>query len=245
MLLRLAGIAPDDLIVHCRQWLAERRTGDVAWVLTHAVLARHLRFTDDDLDLLAELLAAAELDGSALALADTVDGDLLPRYGFVSRPVEAGTEPAAVGDATGPSTVQDGPGDDVEWAVLVAIGREPAARAVWRSWRLPGNGAARRPPHRVFVVETDPDVELAGVTGRLQRAAADAGEADPLIEVYPMHAGLPSYQRLGRACGDLLWARDPDPEIQLALVVDEADEPATDEPDTHEPAWTVGAVPGR
>src|SRR5262245_41123325 len=66
LLLRLAGSAPDDLIAQCRLWLAEGRVLDVGRTVAHAVLGHRLRLTDEDVDLLAELLAVDGADASAL-----------------------------------------------------------------------------------------------------------------------------------------------------------------------------------
>jgi hypothetical protein len=46
------------------------------------------------------------------------------------------------------------------------------------------------------------------------------------VEVYPVHAALPNYQQLARAYGALIWAREPDPGLRLAVAFGQADEHA-------------------
>src|SRR4051794_39728824 len=82
LLLRLAGIAQDDLLVQSRRWLHEGRVLDVGRAVAYAALAQRLRLTDQDLDLLTELLAADGADSSALSLVDVTDIDPMPVFGF-------------------------------------------------------------------------------------------------------------------------------------------------------------------
>jgi len=79
------------------------------------------------------------------------------------------------------------------------------------------------PPRRVCVVETDEDTDLVAVTARVQQRLADAGETGPQVEVHAAGAELPTYQRLVRAYGQLLWAAMPAPHIEVASVFDEVD----------------------
>ena len=93
----------------------------------------------------------------------------------------------------------------------------------WRAWRFPGDGAPWPPPRRVYIVEVAFDADLAGTTAETQRRLAAAGEVCPQVEVYPTgldEGELPSYQRLARGNGALLWARDPDPGIRVAELFD-------------------------
>ncbi len=104
-----------------------------------------------------------------------------------------------------------------------ALAAEPDAIGCWRAWRVPGDGAPLPPAKRVFVVEVGADADLAGITARLQRHLAAAGEASPQVEVYSLDIDLPAYQRLARGCGELVWAAAEDPGMELASIFDEVD----------------------
>jgi hypothetical protein len=52
LLLRIAGIARDDLVHHWRRWLVEGRALDVRRAVTYAVLSQRIRLIDPDIDLL-------------------------------------------------------------------------------------------------------------------------------------------------------------------------------------------------
>jgi hypothetical protein len=220
LLLRLAGTVPDDLVTQCRGWLAESRTCDVGRAITYSVLSQRIRLTDAEIDLLAELLGAAAVDTSGLSMVDVLDSEPMPKYAFAPYRGDAdrGTRVGAADERPGAPVIAVEPDDDVDRAVLAGIGPEPAIRAVWRAWRFPTDGALWPPPRRVYVAEADQGVDLAGVAARLQCVASGTGETDPQVEVYPVHAALPNYQRLARAYGALIWARDPDPGLRLAVV---------------------------
>jgi hypothetical protein len=225
MLLRLAGSIHDDLVVQCRRWLAEQRTTDVARAIMFAVLSQRLRLDESDIDLLAELLGAAELDNSALWLIEATDFDSLPPFGFsATRQIDRAARTLRAADARpAPPVTTTESEDDTERALLTSMMDECAIRAVWRTWRLPGDGGLWPPARRVFVVEADRGAPLAELAARLQHTLAMADEPSPQVEVYPVRATLPSYQRLARVHGALIWARDPDPGVRIATVYDAAD----------------------
>jgi hypothetical protein len=227
LLLRLAGTVPDDLTTQCRSWLAEGRFSDAGRAITYSVVSQRIRLTNSDIDLLTELLAAAAIDPSALSMVDVLDSEPMPKYAFVPCRADAdrGSRRGAADERPGAPVVAAGPDDDVDRAVLAGMSPELAIRAVWRAWRFPGDGAPWPPPRRVYVVEADQGSPLAGIAARLQSIAAAAGETHPQVEVYPVHGALPSYQRLARASGGLIWARSPDPGLRLAAVFDPAGEP--------------------
>jgi hypothetical protein len=226
LLLRLAGAVPDDVITQCRRWVAEDRCCDVGRVITYYVLWQRIRLTDAEIDLLAELLSAAAVDTSALSMVDVLDSEPMPNCGFAPCRAEAdsGTCRSAADERPGAPLIAAGPDDEVDRAMIAGMGSEQSARAMWRAWRFPGDGAPWPLPRRVYVVEADEGVDLAGVVARLQNIAVAAGETDPQVEAYPMGATLPSYQRLARAYGALIWARDPDPGLRLAVVFDPSDQ---------------------
>jgi hypothetical protein len=222
LLLRLAGTAPDELISQCRRWLGRRRTLDVARTVAHAVLSQRIRLTDTDVDLLAELLAAAGLDTSGLSMVSVTDTDPMPAYCFSpSRARIPGHLPAADLPPQRPDARGE-PEDHIDEVFLRAIDRSCLARAGWRCWRYAAGGAPWPRPRRVYLVETDTGVDLARVTWSLQAVLTGAGEPQPQVEVYPTRAQLPSYQRLARAGGALLWARDEDPGVRVAVPFDPA-----------------------
>jgi hypothetical protein len=153
-------------------------------------------------------------------MVDVLDSEPMPKHAFASCRADAdrGTRASAADKRPTVPVVTAEPDDEVDRAMLAGMGREPAIRGVWRAWRFPGDGAPWPPPRRVYVVEVDRDSQLAGIGAGLQSIAAAAGEAEPQVEVYPVHATLPNYQRLARASGALIWARDPDPGLRLAAV---------------------------
>jgi hypothetical protein len=220
MLLRLAGTLPDDMISRCRSWLSDGRRLDVARTVTAAATSTRLALTELDVCQLEEELTAAGLDASALSTLDDVDMDWMPTFEFSAR-----GEPVGATSADGADR-QDVGLDELERAAVTAVRAEYGTVAIWRSWRTPADGSPWPPPRRVWIVEVAEQVDLVGLTGRVQSALAAAGEDDPQVELYPTGAQLPTYQRFARAYGCLLWADRPDPEIRLARLFDGIDPPA-------------------
>jgi hypothetical protein len=225
LLLRTSGWAADDVIARCRIWLSQGRVRAVARTIAHAAIAQRLRLTEPDLDLLVELLAADGTDTSALEMLDITDLDPLPHFGFAPTRwlAKSGRIPAA---DTRTACVSGEPKGEADRAVVRAASGHPLVRAVWRAWRFCGH-AAWPPPRRVYVLETDPGADLPAIAAGTQEASRRVGgEPHPQIEVYPgagpsrvigldpAYRELPSYQRLARDHGALLWARRPDPGIQ-------------------------------
>jgi hypothetical protein len=221
LLLRLACSVADDLISQCRRWLGEGRTSEVGRAVTYAVLSQHIPLSDPEIDLLAELLGAAGLDTSALSMVDLLDNESMPKYAFAAchKDVGRGSRLGAADDRPAAPVTEAEPDDDIDRAMLALMNPGTPIRALWRVWRFPGDGAPWPPPRRVYVVEVDRGAELAGVTAWLQDAVAAAGETDPQVEVYPIHGSLPSYQRLARAYGALIWARESDQSLRVATVL--------------------------
>jgi hypothetical protein len=108
----------------------------------------------------------------------------------------------------------------VDDALIAAANAEPHVRAVWRSYRFAIELPQRQTPKSVFVVETDREADLPEITGRIQDALAATGEEYPRVEVYPVHAEPPPYQRCARLAGGLIWARAPDPGIHISRIFD-------------------------
>lgn len=234
LLLRTSGWAPDDLIVRCRTWLSQGQLNDVARTVAHIAVAHRLRLTETDLNLLTELLAADGTETSALEILDITDLDPMPPFGFApsrwlaraSRIPAADTRAFFAGNAE--------PNGESDLAVVRTAAHDPTVRAVWRAWRFCGT-AAWPPPRRVYVLETESSANLPATAARMQEAAGRAGEREPQIEVYPGPADdaagrpdphyrePPSYQRLARDHGALLWARRPDPGIRVLGLIDPAD----------------------
>lgn len=224
MMLRLAGFVPDELVTQCREWLGQGRALDVGRAITFAVLSAHLRLHEDDVDLLAELLAADGADTSALSMVKVVDTDPLPMYGFAPTRARVDLEIGVAADSKpGEMLTQAEPEDDLDRAALAAAKAVGVTRGVWRAWRYPGDGAPWPRPRRVWVLETNRGADLVGVAATVQHAVMAAGEASAQVEVYPVCGELPSYQRLARAYGALLWACAPDPGVRIAPVFDRVD----------------------
>jgi hypothetical protein len=223
LLLRLAGHAPDDLIAQCRQWLGQGRLVDVGRAATFAVLSQRMPIRLDDADLLADLLAEADGDTSSLSMVDILDEDPIPRYGFAPRRDQIANALGGEGPTRSLMT-SDEPEDDIDGRALATVAGLPGIRAFWRTWRFPGERSPWPPPRRVYVVESDAVTDPWVVAATLQDALTRVGEDHPQIESYRTRDELPSYQQLARACGALLWARDPDPGIRVAMIFDEFDD---------------------
>jgi hypothetical protein len=232
LLLRTAGWVADELIARCRTWLSQGRLREVARAIAHAAIAQRLRLTEPDLDLLTELLATEGSDCSALEILDITDIDPMPPFGFAPTrwQAEIARIPSADMRTAHAPTVE--PDCDSDRAVVRVAAGDPTVRGVWRAWRFCGN-AAWPPPRRVYVLETEPHADLPGVEAGAREACRLVGDRHPQIEVYPGPAGNPtggpdpayqeppSYQRLARDNGALLWARRPDPGIRLLTMYDD------------------------
>ena len=225
LLLRLAGHLPDDLVAQCRQWVAKGQLTAVGRAVGDAICADRLPLTTADANLLAELLAAGGVDSVFLSDVEVTDVDQMPLCGFVPGQARLdavlGLTPDIGLDGSG---VDPRPEDGVDDAALAAVSDEPAVRGLWRVWRYPCEGSRLFTVRRVYLLECDANADLPVITVRTQERLAAAGEIDPQVEVYPVRVGLPRYQRLARSGGTLMWARDPDPGIQIVRLYDEVDE---------------------
>jgi hypothetical protein len=217
MLLRLAGWLPDDTLARCRTWLAEDRLVDLARTVTHAARLGRVQLAETDVNLLAELYELDAVDPGELALLDIADFEPVPPVAF------AQTERAARTGDEEPGVEEAVPADAVERALVTWAGGYPELRAVWRSWRVPGDRAPYPPPVRVFVVESDRDADLPVLAAQAQRELSGAGEPVPRVEMYPAGTQPPVYQTMARSAGALLWASRPDPGVQVAVVFDDVD----------------------
>lgn len=194
-LLRLAGRLPDGLLTAARRLLAEGRYTATARLVSLAVAGRGIPLHRDDLRCVRALL-----DAGPDALGQPAPGDPMPRHRFFAARPFPGTRT-----------------DQIDRAAVAACAAEPAARGLWRSWRVPtddGHPTAKS----VFVVEVDTDA--AGLAGRLQDRLAAAGELYPQVEAYEIGEWLPAYQRSARSEGELLWSRTPDPGVRIAPLLD-------------------------
>ncbi|GAB3158673.1 hypothetical protein GCM10027290_62320 [Micromonospora sonneratiae] len=210
MLLRLAGWVADGLLTTCRDWLMQGRLADVGLAASHAVRTGRVRLVDLDLELLTELCQEAGAEVTSLREVEVQTLEPIPMYQF-----------SAVPPADGSATVGSGSdGDRVTQTAIDMAEAEPTVRGLWLAWRTPAGGAHWPPPRRVFLAETDASADVVRVTARLQRALDIAGEPDPQVEVYPVHAELPIYQQAARAAAGLLWLRAADREIRMATVFD-------------------------
>jgi hypothetical protein len=191
VLLRLAGWLPDDVLTDARARLADDRPGEVAMILTFAGRRTLLPMTDDDVELLAGVLAAG---GVHPDLPHTVEPETELAWEFAPSPAVADDELLVA---------------ELARADLVAaVSEEPTAHGLWRAWRIPGDGSPYPPPRAVYVVAADGD--LAGLAGRLQRRLTAAGDTAPQVEVVAV-AGEPlDYQREACERGSLLWASAAD-----------------------------------
>ncbi len=213
LLLRLAGKAPDDLLARARVWLADGREGEAARAVTFAVHAQNIPLVDTDIALLGEVLHADNADSSVLSQVLLTEFDPAPPYRF-------GATPPGVAE---PARPDDAPLDEIDRQAVAAAMAETGLYGMWRAWRYPVEPSPWPPPRRIYLVETDDDADVVELAARLQQRLAAAGETDPQVEVYPVGAELPPYQRMARAYAALIWASTPAPEIRMAAVFDAVD----------------------
>ena len=226
LLLNIAGSAPDELLTQGRTWLAEGRRAELARAVGQAVFADQLNLSDDDMAVLAQLLLDAGADPSVLATIEPDDLEPTGMHGFA--PTRAQTDALLSEiDASEAAPAElantDEPEDGIDQAAISAAAAESAALALWRAWRFPGDGAHWPAPPRIYVLETGPDGDLVAIAARVQAAIAAAGETAPQVEVYPLGAGPPQYQRMARGYGGLVWARVADPGGRMAVLFDGVD----------------------
>jgi hypothetical protein len=223
LLLRLAGIVPDELITQCRTWLGEGRMLDLGQAVAHAVCGHRLRVTESDVGLLRELLSADGTDPSALGIVGVTDLDPLPVYAFAPSRACTGDRLMPAADIRSPDrpagvdTAE--PIDAVDRAAIEAVAVNPFVRAVWRTWRCAAGTATWPLPRRVVICEVEAGGNLARTAATVGKRMAAAGEPTPQVEVYPSGlygSGLPSYQRLARAHAALLWRRELPRRLRLA-----------------------------
>ncbi len=213
LLLGLAGKVSDGLVAQARAWLAEDRLDEAARAVAFTAASQRVPMDEADIELLEDLVEDGGGDPSMVSGIEAAEYDPAPPFAFAASPP----------DAPVPARPDDAPTDGVDAAAVAAVAEESGLRGLWRAWRTPVDGSPWPPPHRVYLVEADEDVELAGLTGRLQQRLTGAGETDPQVETFSVDAELPTYQRLARAYGALLWADTPEPDIQVASIFDEVD----------------------
>jgi len=213
LLLRLAGKVPDDLLVKARSWLAEGEEGEAARAVTFVVTTQHIPLVEADVALLDEVLRAEGHDASALSQVQIAEYDPTPPFQF--GPTAPGVEP--------PVRPDDAPLDEIDQQAIDAVSEEEDVHGMWRAWRYPADASPWPPPRRIYLVEADEDADVVELTATLQERLAEAGETDPQVEVYPVDAELPTYQRLAKAYGSLIWAATPSPQIRMATVFDAVD----------------------
>ncbi|GAA3622191.1 hypothetical protein GCM10022223_43870 [Kineosporia mesophila] len=228
MLLRLAGVLPDDLITEARGWLAEGGQVDVAQAVAFAAATGRVPVLSSDADLMAAQLREAGEDTELVDTLDRVDESVILPMPWVFAPVDPRRDD--LHDHPGPIDLTSGDldptADDVDHAIRLAAGQESGLVAVWRAWRTPADGAPWPAPRRVFVVQTGPEVtgeNLVAVAARIQDALAGAGERDPQVEVCGPGTPVPGYQSSACAHAALVWAEEPAVPVRMARVFDAVD----------------------
>jgi hypothetical protein len=127
---------------------------------------------------------------------------------------------AASTDPGGPALLDLSAGDldPVDRAAADAAAGEPAARALWRAWRIPMPAA---PPVRVYVLEAGADeATLPRLTATVMTALRDVGLTAPQVETYRIGVDPPPYQHAARGASALIWTRGERPPLRLARVFD-------------------------
>ncbi|MFB9835681.1 hypothetical protein [Actinoallomurus acaciae] len=176
VLLRLAGWLADDDLARARELLAAGRLDELAELIAGAVDTGLVPYSAQDAERLRRLLAGYGDDPSL------VDAGIRQR--MEPPPGEfAPVSPWSVG----PRVV-----DEIDQAAVDAA-RKTTVSGLWRVWRYPPT--ALQPLRRVYLAETPAGADPVEVTGLLQRALAEAGEAAPQVEAYTAGTSLPDYHR--------------------------------------------------
>ncbi|MFC3456270.1 hypothetical protein [Amycolatopsis speibonae] len=224
MLLHAAGWLSDDALTSARAMLAEERCGEVAQLLVFAGRRTTLPLTEDDLDVLGELLTNEGGDPDSLAMIELTTDDDPPPWRFSSASADLDEEDQDEDEDANAATLISAL---AEQDLLAAATGEPGLRGIWSAIRSPIDDAPYPPPRVVYVAEvnTDHDEAIAPseLAGRLQEILLAAGEQAPQVEVVPLGNGRLPYQRAAQQNGRLLWAADTDPTIKVAKVFDKVD----------------------
>jgi len=222
ILLRSAGWLSDDALTIARGMLAEDRCEEVARLLGFAGLRTTLPLTEDDLDVLGELLESEGGDPSSLAEIELAPDDASPPWQFSTAWAEPGDDEQDE-DASNAMLISA----LAEQDLLATATDEPGLRGIWSAVRSPVDGAPYPPPRVVYVVEIDDEheeaAEPAELAGQFQESLLAAGERDPQVEVVPLGSSNLRYQRAAQKNGRLLWAADPDPEVKVVRIFDKVD----------------------
>jgi len=226
LLLRLAGLLPDDLIGETRSWLAEGAQVDVAQTLAFALADARVPVLGPEADLLAAELHRAGEDTFAVEALSRVDPTSVPPPTWLFSPSGLEYEgPEDLADAPLDLTQGPPPGDPLDRAAIHAGAAHPRLVSLWRAWRWSPDPAGTDAPRRVFVARADDrarGADLVAVTVLLQAALAAAGETDPQVEVLAADSA-PQYATAAIRGAALLWAREPVAPIELARVFDLVD----------------------
>ncbi|MFE5566559.1 hypothetical protein ACFQ68_16355 [Amycolatopsis japonica] len=221
MLLRAAGWLSDDALTNARGILARGQCEQVARLLVFAGRQTALPLTEDDLDVLSELLESEGGDSSSLASMELTSEDTLPPWQFSAEWPEPddGEQDEDGTNATLISAL-------AEQDLIAAATSEPNLRGLWSAVRTPVDDAPYPPPRVVYVAEVDDEheeaVEPAELAGRFQASLIAAGERNPQVEVIPLDSGNLHYQRAVQQNGKLLWSADNVAEIKVARIFDSA-----------------------
>ena len=227
LLLRMAGMVPDDLLSEARMWLAEGLLADVAQAIAFAVSGR-IPILAVDVALIAAALSAAGEDTEVLRDLEVVEETLPAPFPWLFSPIRIDDARTA---APGPPSldvtlVPSADLDAVDRAARAAVDGVSGVNALYRSWRFPADGPSWPSARRVFIVSTAasvPDGDLPTLTAWLQETLSDAGETDPQVEVTREGMAVPRYHSLAWVHSALLWAKEAIVELKLARVFDAAD----------------------
>ncbi|MGI5225393.1 hypothetical protein [Actinoallomurus sp. CA-142502] len=185
VLLRLAGWLADDDLTRAREFLAAGRLDELAGLIAGAVDTGLVPYSPGDAERLRRLLTGyvddpSVVDAGIRRQMEQPPGDFAP------------VPPWGIG----PSVV-----DEIDQAAVDAA-RKTTVSGLRRVWRYPPTGL--QSPRRVYLAETPAGADPVEVTGLLQQALAEAGEAAPQVEAYSAGTPLPDYHRAALAGAEAL-----------------------------------------
>ncbi|MGW7365829.1 hypothetical protein ACWGI8_20910 [Streptomyces sp. NPDC054841] len=227
LLLRLSGLATDELMVKARQWLADQEWTNFARGVAFEAVRFRIPLDMEDLALLDRMLLEAGADRTALDGLELREAEPLPMFVFTTDP-----DPAPDGDwSMAPPTLfvtsdprTEGTADPVDDTAVSAV--RDSALGLWRSWRHAADGSTWPRPERVYVVEVPAGaeaVEMVELTARVQSQLAAVAGQDVQVEVVATREVATSYQVMARNYGLLLWDADGRPGMQVAGLFDRVD----------------------
>jgi hypothetical protein len=226
LLLRLGGVLPPQNLRDARFALAAGDTGTLLDSVTRGLARTHAGISPEDLDRLTALAGSADV---AEGLRATQQGQA-EKLEYIFRPIAAGSVEEGVWvppvvDMTSRDWMAEALfGDDTDRVPVTFASGLSGVVAIWRSWRETSRASSQEEQVRVFLVEVDEAfTDRAARAAEIMSALADAGESEPLVEVWSEGDPETAYHLDVRAGAALLWAAEAERPVAIAKAFDGVD----------------------